>query len=72
LLRCVLGATMTRRSEIDWLYRGAARFFPEEWERFRAVVDDDDVVAGYARLMGRATAVYGSGLRRLGWRGKTQ
>lgn len=47
----LLGATMTRRSEIDWLYRGVARFFPEEWARFRAVVDDDDVVAGYARLM---------------------
>jgi len=47
----LLGATMTRRSEIDWLYRGIARFFPEEWARFRAVVDDDDVVAGYARLM---------------------
>ena len=25
---------MGRRSEIDWLYRGVARFFPEEWERF--------------------------------------
>ena len=47
----LLGATMTRRSEIDWLYRGVGRFFPEEWARFRAVVDDDDVVAGYARLM---------------------
>ena len=46
----------TRRSEIDWLYRGAARFFPEEWERFSAVaagIDGfgGDVVAGYARLM---------------------
>jgi proline iminopeptidase len=48
----LLGATMTRRSEIDWLYRGVARFFPEEWARFRAGADDDDVVAGYARLMG--------------------
>jgi proline iminopeptidase len=47
----ILGATTTRRSEIDWLYRGVARFFPEEWVRFRAVVDDDDVVVGYARLM---------------------
>ncbi len=47
----ILGATMTRRSEIDWLYRGVGRFFPEEWARFRAVVDDDDVVARYARLM---------------------
>src|SRR5918998_3983587 len=27
--------TTTRRSEIDWLYRGVGRFFPEEWERFR-------------------------------------
>src|SRR5205823_6562887 len=41
----------TRRTEIDWLYRGAARFFPEEWQRFRALVDDDDVVGGYARLL---------------------
>ena len=47
----ILSATTSRRSEIDWLYRGVARFFPEEWARFRAVVDDDDVVAGYARLM---------------------
>jgi proline iminopeptidase len=28
--------TTTRRSEIDWLYQGVARFFPEEWHRFRA------------------------------------
>ncbi|MFC7102174.1 alpha/beta fold hydrolase [Nonomuraea rubra] len=26
--------TMTRRSEIEWLYRGVGRFFPEEQERF--------------------------------------
>lgn len=43
--------TTTRRHEIDWLYRGLARFFPEEWERFRTGVPDDDLVAGYARLM---------------------
>jgi proline iminopeptidase len=47
--------TTTRRSELDWLYRGAGRFFPEEWERFRdgsgAAGPDGDVVAGYARLM---------------------
>ncbi len=47
--------TTTRRSEIDWLYRGVARFFPEEWERFRAGVPeadrDGDLVAAYARLM---------------------
>jgi proline iminopeptidase len=54
----ILGATTTRRSEIDWLYRGVGRFFPEEWARFRAGVDDDDLVAGYARLMeDKATSV---------------
>jgi proline iminopeptidase len=45
--------TTTRRSEIDWLYRGVGRFFPEEWERFRAGAQgpDGDLVAAYARLM---------------------
>jgi proline iminopeptidase len=45
----------TRRLEIDWLYRGVGRFFPEEWERFRAYLPeadrDGDLVAAYARLM---------------------
>jgi proline iminopeptidase len=48
------GVTMSRRSEIDWLYRGVGRFFPEEWERFRAGVPeaerDGDLLAAYARL----------------------
>lgn len=47
--------TMTRRSEIDWLYRGVGRFFPEEWERFRAGAPegerDGDLVAAYALRM---------------------
>jgi proline iminopeptidase len=51
----ILGVTMSRRSEIDWLYRGLRRFFPEEWERFRAGVPeaerDGDLPAAYARLM---------------------
>jgi len=52
----VIGAvTMTRRSEIDWLYRGLGRFFPAEWDRFRAGVPeaerDGELVAAYARLM---------------------
>ncbi len=45
----------TRRSEIDWLYRGVARFFPEEWERFAAGAavagGDGNLLAAYARLM---------------------
>ncbi|MDT0449710.1 prolyl aminopeptidase [Streptomyces hesseae] len=51
----ISGVTTTRRSEIDWLYRGAGRFFPEAWERFLAGAPgtprDGDVVAAYARLM---------------------
>src|SRR5439155_2132445 len=51
----LLGVTTTRRSEIDWLYRGVSRFFPEEWARFRAGVPKadrgGDLVAAYGRLM---------------------
>jgi proline iminopeptidase len=51
----IVAVTTTRRSEIDWLYRGVGRFFPEAWERFRdgvPVADrDGDLVAAYARLM---------------------
>lgn len=51
----IVSVTMTRRSDIDWLYRGVGRFFPQEWERFRAGVPesdrDGDLVAAYARLM---------------------
>lgn len=47
--------TMGRRSEIDWLYRGVGRFFPEQWERFRDGVPESerggDLLAAYARLM---------------------
>jgi proline iminopeptidase len=51
----IAGVTTTRRSEIDWLYRGVGRFFPVEWERFRGGVAeshrDGDLLAGYARLL---------------------
>jgi proline iminopeptidase len=51
----ILGVTMCRPSEIDWLYRGVGRFFPEEWARFRAGVPesdrDGDLVTAYARLL---------------------
>src|SRR4029078_11919646 len=30
----MLSVTSTRRLELDWLYRGAGRFFPEAWARF--------------------------------------
>src|SRR5215218_9046127 len=48
------GVTTSRRSEIDWLYRGVGRFLPEQWERFRHGVPeaerDGDLLAAYARL----------------------
>ena len=51
----VIGAvTMSRPRELDWLYGGVSRFFPEAWARFRDGVpeaDRDDLVAAYARLM---------------------
>lgn len=51
----ISSVTTTRRSEIDWLYRGLSRFFPEEWERFRTGVPDaahdGDIIASYAHLM---------------------
>jgi proline iminopeptidase len=47
----VPSVTTCRHAEIDWLYRGVGQFFPDAWERFRAGASDDDVLAGYARLM---------------------
>ena len=51
----LLAVTMTRRSEIHWLYHDVGRFFPEQWFRFRAAVPeadrDGDLVAAYFRLM---------------------
>ncbi|MFJ4917186.1 MULTISPECIES: prolyl aminopeptidase [unclassified Streptomyces] len=51
----LVSVTSTRRYEIDWLYRGVGRFFPEAWERFRdgipEVDRDGDLVGAYARLM---------------------
>lgn len=31
----MISVTTCRRSELDWLYRGVGRFFPEAWARFR-------------------------------------
>ncbi|ETW96011.1 prolyl aminopeptidase [Candidatus Entotheonella palauensis] len=49
------GVTTTRRSEIEWLYRGVAPLFPEQWARFHAGVPvaerDGDLVAAYHRLL---------------------
>ncbi|MGN6792736.1 MAG: prolyl aminopeptidase [Streptosporangiaceae bacterium] len=40
----MVSVTSTRRLELDWLYRGAGRFFPEAWSRFRDYVGASDYV----------------------------
>jgi proline iminopeptidase len=60
----LVGITSTRWSELDWLYRGAGRIFPEAWARFRdfAGVEDyrfptdteppiEGLLMAYSRLM---------------------
>ncbi|MBB5826484.1 prolyl aminopeptidase [Micromonospora carbonacea] len=60
----LVGVTMSRRSEIDWLYRGVGRFFPEQWRRFVDAVPAADrpaiapgrgpaaeLLTAYARLL---------------------
>jgi proline iminopeptidase len=42
--------TTTRRSELDWLYGGVARFLPAEFARFRGELDGD-LVEAYAQLL---------------------
>ncbi|RZQ60816.1 prolyl aminopeptidase [Amycolatopsis suaedae] len=47
--------TNTRPSEIDWLYHGVGAIFPQEWERFRDGVPEDErdgnLVPVYNRLL---------------------
>ena len=47
--------TLTRRADVDWLTRGAGRFFPAQWEAFRDGVPaqnrDGDLAAAYAGLL---------------------
>ncbi|HET7488503.1 MAG TPA: prolyl aminopeptidase [Acidimicrobiales bacterium] len=48
------GVTTSRRSEIDWLYRGVAPLFPEAWERFAGGVppaERHDLVEAYRRRL---------------------
>jgi proline iminopeptidase len=51
----LVGVTMTRPREIEWLYHGLRLLLPIEWERFRAGVPAEDrdgnLVEAYQRLM---------------------
>ena len=51
----LVGITLTRPQEIDWLYHGLRLLLPVEWERFREAAPadqrDGDLVEAYRRLM---------------------
>jgi len=50
----LVSTTLSRRSDVRWLYHEAGRFFPEQWERFRSGVPEaerHDLVAAYDRLL---------------------
>lgn len=51
----LVGVTMTRPEETDWLYHGVARFLPEQWEAFRDALPESErggnLVAAYSRLV---------------------
>lgn len=48
----LVSVTMTRPSDVHWLYHEAGRFFPKQWARFRrAGGDAEDLVAAYDRLL---------------------
>jgi proline iminopeptidase len=50
----LVSVTMTRPVDVHWLYNEAGRFFPEQWERFRAGVpteEQHELVAAYDRLL---------------------
>lgn len=51
----LIGVTMTRAREIDWLYRGLRLLLPDEWEHFHNGLPEPlrngDPVQGYRQLM---------------------
>lgn len=50
----IRGIFLGRPFEIDWLHKpdGASKIYPDEWERYTALVPgEDDVVGAYCRLL---------------------
>ena len=51
----LVSVTMTRRSDVHWLYHETGRYLPEQWALFRAGVpaneQDGDLVDAYNRLL---------------------
>jgi proline iminopeptidase len=48
----LVSGTLTRSSDVHWLYNEAGRFFPEQWRRYAAGAGNaDDLVAAYNTLL---------------------
>ena len=53
----LVAVTNTREQEVDWLYGGVARYFPEAWEQYRTFVgvgpdaSGSEVVIAYDKLL---------------------
>lgn len=51
----LVSVTMTRRSDVHWLYHETGRYLPEQWDRFRSGVAEEDrhgdLVAAYYRML---------------------
>jgi proline iminopeptidase len=58
----LVSVTMTRRSDVHWLYHETGRYLPEQWQRFRSGVPHDDrdgdLVAAYYRLLNESHDVH--------------
>ncbi len=52
----LVSVTMTRRSDVHWLYHETGRFFPSQWAQFSAGGGDaSDLVAAYDELLNGQT-----------------
>lgn len=48
----LVSCTMTRPSDVHWLYHEAGRFFPEQWQRYReGGGNSGDLVTAYDKLL---------------------
>ncbi|WP_084965897.1 prolyl aminopeptidase [Thermoactinospora rubra] len=51
----IMSVTAGRRREVEWITREMGRIFPEEWDRFRSAVPEEDrdgnLAEAYARLL---------------------
>lgn len=72
----LVGVTMTRPQEIDWLYHGLRLLLPVEWKRFRAEVPasdrDGNLVEAYRQVTERPDTAVREKAARDGASGRTR